>query len=422
MSEQAGLLRAICEQPDDDAPRLVYADWLDDHGQPEQANYIRTQIALAQVPEHDALHIRRSRHWRDRNAAPDAAPPQPPLPAGLRWPSFAYRRGFPWKIEALNLGVLLREAPRLLELAPIQALDIDARNHPDLAPLAASPWLQRIVRLEFVLGAFDAKAIQKLIASPHLGRLTELVFAFGAIRSDGLRALLTAPLAGRLRVLGLRSNFFAEHGRPLGEAFAAAPLPALESLDLSGNRVSPPALRPLLQRGLTPALRELNLSGNALPGSPFLDLASAALPRLETLRLAKTEPRPAGVAVLVAAPFASCLRSLDLASNRLGPVAVKHLARAAALSGLRVLDLGNDSVGDSGAAALARSPHLHGLLSLDLRRAGLTDKGARALLDAPGLAGLILLDLYENTLSPAVVEEVRRRFGQFSASPPAGSS
>jgi uncharacterized protein (TIGR02996 family) len=32
-----GLLRAICEEPRDDQVRLVYADWLEDHGQPERA-------------------------------------------------------------------------------------------------------------------------------------------------------------------------------------------------------------------------------------------------------------------------------------------------------------------------------------------------------------------------------------------------
>src|SRR5262249_48056502 len=31
---------------DDDAPRLVYADWLDEHDDPERAEFIRVQIAL----------------------------------------------------------------------------------------------------------------------------------------------------------------------------------------------------------------------------------------------------------------------------------------------------------------------------------------------------------------------------------------
>lgn len=43
--EECGLLLAIREDPDDDAPRLIYADWLDDNGQPLRGEFIRAQIA-----------------------------------------------------------------------------------------------------------------------------------------------------------------------------------------------------------------------------------------------------------------------------------------------------------------------------------------------------------------------------------------
>jgi serine/threonine-protein kinase len=41
MSDDDAFLRAIADAPDDDAPRLVYADWLDEHGQPDRAEFIR---------------------------------------------------------------------------------------------------------------------------------------------------------------------------------------------------------------------------------------------------------------------------------------------------------------------------------------------------------------------------------------------
>ena len=41
MSDNEAFVRAIAEHPDDDAPRLVYADWLEEHGQPERAEFIR---------------------------------------------------------------------------------------------------------------------------------------------------------------------------------------------------------------------------------------------------------------------------------------------------------------------------------------------------------------------------------------------
>ncbi len=52
MSDRAALLAAILAAPDDDAPRLVYADWLDEQGEGERAEFIRVQIELARFP-HD---------------------------------------------------------------------------------------------------------------------------------------------------------------------------------------------------------------------------------------------------------------------------------------------------------------------------------------------------------------------------------
>ena len=41
------LLRAVVAAPDDDVPRLVAADWLDEHGEAERAEFIRVQVELA---------------------------------------------------------------------------------------------------------------------------------------------------------------------------------------------------------------------------------------------------------------------------------------------------------------------------------------------------------------------------------------
>lgn len=43
-SDGEALFRAICEQPQEDTPRLVFADWLEDNERPEQAEFIRLQI------------------------------------------------------------------------------------------------------------------------------------------------------------------------------------------------------------------------------------------------------------------------------------------------------------------------------------------------------------------------------------------
>jgi uncharacterized protein (TIGR02996 family) len=49
MDDMLPFLRVIAENPGDDAPRLVFADWLDEHGHPERAEFIRLQIELART-------------------------------------------------------------------------------------------------------------------------------------------------------------------------------------------------------------------------------------------------------------------------------------------------------------------------------------------------------------------------------------
>jgi uncharacterized protein (TIGR02996 family) len=47
MSDATALLAAIRAAPKDDAPRLIFADWLDENGRPARAEFIRVQCALA---------------------------------------------------------------------------------------------------------------------------------------------------------------------------------------------------------------------------------------------------------------------------------------------------------------------------------------------------------------------------------------
>ena len=97
----AALLAAIRAAPADDAPRLVYADWLDEHGQPERAEFIRLQCELARRGD-PALRRREAEllaAHHDAFAGPLAAP-------HLR---FRFARGF---IVAFgHAGVFLRDQP-----------------------------------------------------------------------------------------------------------------------------------------------------------------------------------------------------------------------------------------------------------------------------------------------------------------------
>lgn len=51
-AEQDAFVADIAAKPDDDLPRLVYADWLEEHGQADRAALIRVQCEVARTSDH----------------------------------------------------------------------------------------------------------------------------------------------------------------------------------------------------------------------------------------------------------------------------------------------------------------------------------------------------------------------------------
>lgn len=62
MTPDDAFIDAIIAEPDADAPRLLYADYLEEHGEPERAEFIRVQCELARTlagdPRREALEAR----------------------------------------------------------------------------------------------------------------------------------------------------------------------------------------------------------------------------------------------------------------------------------------------------------------------------------------------------------------------------
>src|SRR5215213_5526247 len=90
MSDEPALLQAVREQPDQDLPRLAYADWLEENGEQPRAAFIRAQIQRARLPWDD-----------DRQAELQAAERRLLIGHGLDWlpaevpiPAVRFRRGF----------------------------------------------------------------------------------------------------------------------------------------------------------------------------------------------------------------------------------------------------------------------------------------------------------------------------------------
>jgi len=53
-TDEGALLAAIAAAPMDEAPRLVYADWLQERGDEARSDYLRTVVALMHSPEEPA--------------------------------------------------------------------------------------------------------------------------------------------------------------------------------------------------------------------------------------------------------------------------------------------------------------------------------------------------------------------------------
>jgi uncharacterized protein (TIGR02996 family) len=50
MTEREAFVRQVCERPEDDTPRLVFADWLTEHGEGDYGEFIRVQVEIARWP------------------------------------------------------------------------------------------------------------------------------------------------------------------------------------------------------------------------------------------------------------------------------------------------------------------------------------------------------------------------------------
>ncbi len=180
-AETAGLLDAVRLAPDDDGPRLIYADWLDAAGRPERADFIRVQLALARLPGHDPRRANLGRTEADLLArfADAWAEPFRGLATGP-----VFRRGFVEEVKVTARQFLARPF-ELFAAGPVRRLHLlDAASH--LAAVALSPHLDRLTGLSLFGQHLRDGLPHALADSPHLGRLTHLHVGRNPIGDRGL--------------------------------------------------------------------------------------------------------------------------------------------------------------------------------------------------------------------------------------------
>src|SRR5947208_542084 len=118
MSSHEAFLADVIDNPDD-APRLVYADWLDEHGEAERGELIRVQCRLARLGEADPSRAELERRERELLEAHGAKWAEPLR--GLVH-EFQFRRGFVEAVEVFGSAGIGRHVRRAMELAPVRSL------------------------------------------------------------------------------------------------------------------------------------------------------------------------------------------------------------------------------------------------------------------------------------------------------------
>jgi len=268
----------------DDAVRLVFADWLEDHGDPDRAAFIRVQIELerlgrpaeqchfgdvrnparltaAEAARRAVLRAQEDDLWEKNKAAWRA---ELPVLSGIDWSR--PRRGFVEEVTADSFRAFRTHADRLFTLAPVVGLrfgpserfseprDLNADSG---VRLAAFPALARLRHLEFHGSALGDRGVTALAKSPHVANLASLELSMSMVDDRGAAALAESPHLGNLRGLLLYMNRIGSTG---AAALAGSrTLRKLAVLNLELNHVGDAGGRAFARTDHLPDLLHLNL-------------------------------------------------------------------------------------------------------------------------------------------------------------------
>jgi uncharacterized protein (TIGR02996 family) len=424
-AERAALFAGVKAEPDDDAPRLVLADWLEDQGDEDDrahAELIRVQCEIVRlcaeiiapgragrihallrdVPYHNntlpynfskltdgdprVITLREREkallgRWREEGRR---IPVLRPGRSGTwyRGLAYLYLKRQPFKsrdMAALAAGPF---GPRIDQVA----LESAPSN---VGQIARSEMLAHLSGLEIGGMKFGEAELKTLLASPHLSGLRRL--DTGLFATAGMiKAATSAPQSARLTHLYYYSCRLdaAGFGR-----FEKAELPALKALHLAGNsQMGPAGAKALAAAPFLGHLHDLLLTNNGIGPKGMEALATGRHFRCPArLEVGTNALVTDGLRALLAAPGLEGVAVLELSTNGLDDAALGELAATPRLRGLVSLEVNaNPAIGPAGAEAIAASPHLAGLASLDLRGCPIGEDGARALIESPHLRRLQL--------------------------------
>jgi uncharacterized protein (TIGR02996 family) len=224
MSKLQAFLEAIAANPEDDTARLVFADWLEERGDPRGA-FIRVQCALAGLPAEDPRRADLARKEQELFAAHGAAWAAALPPPAEGWQNLRlWKRGFPsgarFFVQEYLEGI---EAVLRQEVMQDVVLELNLdRDRPDVEDdawverLAASQRLRLVGALHGPDSGFGPHRFGILIRSPHLTGLADIDLFEDLIGLEGAQALCASPTPFRLKRLCLNGaiNLYADEEIP----------------------------------------------------------------------------------------------------------------------------------------------------------------------------------------------------------------
>ena len=297
MSERAAFISAILDNPDDDTARLVFADWLQEHGEPERAEFIRCQIEAAKLPEPKrekskpakraaALLKKHEAEWR--KVVPEREDDYFYLYGG-RTLAGKYDRGFLTHIGTYT-PEFLKVAAQLLAVEPGTFILFLGDGHSHSLPLslrkkragelANSPCLRAVVAIHC---GGEVDEYLRLVKSSYLINVENLDLHECSLQVKHVRAIADAPALPRLEWLFLSAAFrrYESHRGAYQDRVAAAKavkilataprFASLKRLDLSHNGLGNESIKVLLASTTLPRTLRIDLKGNDFDEERFAE-------------------------------------------------------------------------------------------------------------------------------------------------------